>query len=46
MFWIGGVWDERVKHRVVGCLGLMFLFLVAYAGAATSGAPFFVRALF
>jgi len=46
MFWIGGVWDARMQHRLVGCLGIMFLFLVAYAGAVRSGAHFFVRVMF
>jgi hypothetical protein len=46
MFWIGGVWDERLKHRFVGFLGILFLFLVAYFGAASSGAQFFSRILF
>ncbi len=46
MFWISGVWDPRMKHRLIGGLGLMSLFLVAYVGAAINGAPFFVRLLF
>jgi len=46
MFWISGVWDPRMKHRLVGCLGILSLFLVAYAGAAMSGSHFFVRVLF
>jgi hypothetical protein len=46
MFWIGGVWDPRLRHRIVGGLGLMSLFLVAYIGARLSGEPFFLRFLF
>lgn len=41
MLWIGGVWDARMNHRLVGFLGLVALFLVAAAGAAINGVYLF-----
>lgn len=46
MFWISGVWDATMKHRVIGFTGIMLLFLVAYLGAVASGSPFIVRLIF
>ncbi|MBZ0280582.1 MAG: hypothetical protein K8L97_07550 [Anaerolineae bacterium] len=36
-FWMSGVWDATMKRRMVGFLGVLLLFLVAYLGAAASG---------
>lgn len=46
MFWLSGVWDARMKHRMVGFVGIMMLLLVGYVGAAVSGEPFFFRLIF
>jgi len=36
-FWMSGVWDATMKRRMIGFLGMMFLFLVIYLGALASG---------
>jgi hypothetical protein len=46
MFWISGVWDPRMKHRLIGFFGIMSLLLVAYVGALVSGEPFILRLIF
>jgi hypothetical protein len=46
MFWMSGVLDPRMKHRFIGFVGLMSLFLVGYVGAIVTGAPFFSRFMF
>ena len=46
MFWIGGVWDKRIQHRVIGFGGLMLLFMVGHVAAVVSGAPFFNHWMF
>ena len=46
MFWISGVWDKRIQHRVIGFSGLMLLFMVGNLAAVASGAPFLNRFMF
>ncbi|MEO8611930.1 MAG: hypothetical protein ABI690_28790 [Chloroflexota bacterium] len=46
MFWIGGIWDKRVQHKVVGFSGLMLLFIIGHVAAVITGAPFASRFLF
>jgi hypothetical protein len=46
MFWISGVLDPRMQHRLVGGMGLLSLFIVAHIGAAINGQPFFFRLFF
>ena len=45
MFWIGGVWDKRIQHKVVGFTGLMLLYLVGHIAVVASGAPFLNRVI-
>lgn len=46
MIWINGVWDAAMQRKMAGFAGLFALFLLAYAGAAASGAPFALRLIF
>jgi hypothetical protein len=45
MFWFGGVWDPRMKHRVIGFAGIMAVFLIAYFAALANGTQF-IRLIF
>lgn len=46
MLWMGGVWDARMNHRLVGFTGIAALLLVAKLAAAASGGPFVFRFIF
>ncbi len=46
MFWIGGVWDEAMRRKMVGLVGIASVFGLAYAGALASGSAFFIRLVF
>lgn len=46
MFWISGVWDEAMRRKFVGLIGIASVLGVAYAGAAASGTAFFIRLVF
>lgn len=36
-FWMSCVWDDTMKRRMVGFVGLLSLFFVAYIGALANG---------
>jgi hypothetical protein len=37
MFWLGGVWDYRMKYKTVAFFGFVIVFLLVYAGALAAG---------
>ena len=37
MFWLGGVWDYRMKYKTIAFFGFVLIFLLAYAGAVAAG---------
>jgi hypothetical protein len=43
VFLFSGVWDAKLKQRVVGFTGLFILFMVGYFGALASGFPIAIR---
>ena len=38
-----GVWDEKMKHRLVCFVGVIALMLVGYFAAVASGIPITIR---
>jgi hypothetical protein len=37
MFWLGGVWDYRMKYKTIAFFGFVLIFLLTYAGAVAAG---------
>jgi hypothetical protein len=46
MFWISGVWDASMKHRLIGFGGIMSLVFIAYIGSILNGTPILIRLIF
>ena len=43
MFNFSGVWDEKMKHRLVCFLLTMFFIMLGYFAATSSGVPIHIR---
>ena len=43
MIGFSGVWDEKMKHRLVGFVGVVSLLLLGYFAAVASGIPISIR---
>ena len=43
MIGFSGVWDARMKHRLVGFIGIISLILLGYFAAVASGIPIVIR---
>lgn len=43
MFGFSGVWDERMKHRLVCFVGVVALGMLGYFAAVASGIPISIR---
>lgn len=37
MFWLGGVWDYRMRYKLVAFFGFSLIVLLAYIGGLAAG---------